>query len=176
MLFRSFLWILLALFLAYALYRVGVLLMKKYGSSTSGSKPADSFQAKPIVSTPAPTLITERVNAQEPRGPVAPGGPNPPNQEAPPQIPVERLPEERANDTMDQMNSEVPIKDNLRHPELSFGPGVEPNGPRPGTGASSATVAAPLSTFSPDYAQNGGSFMGSVFANDLQPGDDFATA
>ena len=173
MIFRSFLWILLALFLAYALYRVGVLLMKKYGS-----QPADSFQAKPIISTPAPALITERVNAQEPRGPVAPGGPNPPNQESLPQMPVERLPEERANDTMEQMNSEVPIKDNLRHPERMFNAGVPNDGTKRGveSGIAGETKGAPSPSgkFSPDFAQNGGEFMAGIFANDMVKGDNFA--
>ena len=179
MLFRGFLWFLLALFLAYALYRVAVLVMKKYGSGSSGSQPIDSFQANPTVSTPAPALITERVNAQEQRGPVAPGGPNSPNQAEPPRAPVERLPEERANDTMDQMNSEVPIKDNLRHPERMFNAGVPHEGTKRGveSGIAGETKGAPGGAegkFSPEFAQNGGEFMAGIFANDMVKGDNFA--
>jgi len=174
MLFRSFLWFLLFLFLAYVLYRIIVLVMRKYNLSING------FQGKQITSTPAPAISAEVAPAQEPRGPVSPAGPNPPNSAPPPQRePVVRLPEERANDTMEQMNSEVPIKDNLRHPERMFNAGGDHSGTARGVesgiaGDTRAAPAGPAGKFSPDFAQNGGEFMTGIFANDMVKGDNFA--
>jgi hypothetical protein len=178
MLFRSFLWFLLFVFLAYALYRVIVLVMRKYNLNLFGT--SDSFQGKQIASTPAPAVTTEVAPIQEPRGPVSPAGPNPPSAAPPPpQQPVVRLPEERANDTMDQVNSEVPIKDNLRHPERMFNAGGEHSGTKRGVesgiaGDTKGAPAGPAGKFSPDFAQNGGEFMNGIFANDMVKGDNFA--
>ena len=72
----------------------------------------------------------------------------------------------------------APIQDSMRHPEMSFGPGVD-NGDfnRLATsGVSNARAAAAESPFSPEMAQNGGSFMDAVYANDLTKGDHYASA
>ena len=174
MLFRSFLWFLLFVFLAYALYRVVVLVMRKYNLNLDG------FQGKQIASTPAPAITTDVAPPAPPRGPVSPAGPNPPSAAPVAQPPpVMRLPEERANDTMDQVNSEVPIKDNLRHPERMFNAGGDHSGTARGveSGIAGDTRAAPggaAGKFSPDFAQNGGEFMNGIFANDMVKGDNFA--
>jgi hypothetical protein len=62
----------------------------------------------------------------------------------------------------------------MRHPELSFGPGVDNTGMNKlaTSGVASARVSANESPFSPDFAQNGANFMGTVYANDLMKGDD----
>jgi hypothetical protein len=72
---------------------------------------------------------------------------------------------------------EAPIEDSMRHPELSFGPGVENTGMNrlATSGVGSARVASSESPFSPDFAQNGGKFMGDVTANDLTKDDRFAS-
>jgi hypothetical protein len=71
---------------------------------------------------------------------------------------------------------EAPIEDSMRHPELSFGPGIENSGMNrlATSGVASARVASSESPFSPDFAQNGGKFMGDVTANDLTKDDRFA--
>jgi len=108
---------------------------------------------------------------------VAPGGPNPPNVMPPAGTPPSISPEASPIDPYDDKNMEAPIHDSMRHPELSFGPGVDNSGMNKlaTSGTGSARVASSESPFSPDFAQNGGSFMGSVFANDLTKDDKFAT-
>jgi hypothetical protein len=119
----------------------------------------------------APT-IQQDVSDEEPRV-VSPGGPAAPNAEAPRQGRV-RSPEATARDPYDHTNTEVPISDTMRHPELSFGPGVENVATTMNT-ASGVSSQRGASNFSPEFAQNGGSFMGSVLANDLTQGNEFAT-
>jgi hypothetical protein len=72
----------------------------------------------------------------------------------------------------------APIKDSLRNPERSFGPGVDNTGVNrvASSGVANAKALSSESPFSPDFAQNGGVFMGAVSANDLSPGDTYATA
>lgn len=171
--FKSVLWLLLALFLAYALYRVVVLLFKKYNTpNVQGNM--DTFQGKQNVSTPAPSVVRETASVVEERGPVAPAGPNSPNTASPPQKPVEILPEERANDTAEQFNSTVPMKEDLRHPERMFNAGGDHSGTRraveAGVAGDTTGAPAPVGKFSPDFAQNGGEFMTGIFANDLTKG------
>lgn len=165
--FRTLLWAVLALFLAYALYRVCTLLMKKYNIP-------DNFQGRPFASTPAPSIVKESPPRMEPSGPATPAGPNPPNAASPPNKPAEILPQESANDPMDQVNSTVPIKDNLRHPERMFNAGGDHSGTQraveSGIAGDTTGAPAPVGKFSPDFAQNGGEFMSGIFANDLTTG------
>jgi hypothetical protein len=171
--FRTLLWAVLALFLAYAAYRVSILLMKKY-YSPNVTGVSDNFQGKQIASTPAPSLVKETAPSMEPTGPHTPAGPNPPNAAAAPNRPAEILPQESANDPMDQVNSTVPIKDNLRHPERMFNAGGDHSGTRraveAGIAGDTTGAPAPVGKFSPDFAQNGGEFMTGIFANDLTTG------
>lgn len=120
----------------------------------------------------APPSYTPRV---EPPRDVAPSGPNPPNAQGPPQ---KTLPETAAaNDPLAEVNSETPIKDNLRHPENSFGPGVENNGTRLSVDAGLAnnSVQGGVSNFSPEFAQNGGEFMAGISASDAFNTDSYAS-
>ena len=131
----------------------------------------ESFQSKSKQAA-APPSYTPQV---EPPRDVAPSGPNPPNAQAPPQ---KTLPETTtANDPLAEVNSETPIKDNLRHPENSFGPGVENNGTRlsVNAGLASNTVQGGVSNFSPEFAQNGGEFMAGISASDAFNTDSYAT-
>ena len=116
--------------------------------------------------------IQQDVSDEAPRV-VSPGGPGAPNAEAPRQGRV-RSPEATARDPYDNTNTEVPISDTMRHPELSFGPGVD-NAATTMNVASGVSSQKGGSNFSPEFAQNGGSFMGSVLANDLTQGSEFAT-
>lgn len=134
----------------------------------------ESFQAAPKSTPPAPAPPSFTPPAEPPRD-VAPSGPNPPNAQGPPQ---KTLPETAAaNDPLAEVNSETPIKDNLRHPENSFGPGVENNGTRlsVGAGLASNTVQGGVSNFSPEFAQNGGEFMAGISASDAFNTDSYAS-
>jgi hypothetical protein len=106
---------------------------------------------------------------------ISPGGPNAPN--AVPDSPATISPEVNPTDPYDDNNMEAPIKDSMRHPEMSFGPGVDNSGMNKlsTSGVGNTKVGAAESPFSPDFAQNGGTFMGSVFANDLTKEDMYAT-
>jgi len=120
---------------------------------------------------PAPVVLAD---PPQPERTVAPAGPNAPAAQAPP-MPSQISPEASPVDPYESDNMQAPIKDTLTYPEMSFGPGVDNRATNKGV-ESGAASAVSASNFSPEYAQNGGSFMGSVFANDLQPGDDFASA
>ena len=178
----------LALGLAILLF-VGYLLVNAYYPSLFAAK-RESFVMKappsgppvvnpinvPVTPPPAPTPPPKADPPMEKRV-VSPGGPNAPNAAAPPDTPASLSPEVNPIDPYDDKNMEAPIEDSMRHPELSFGPGVDNSGMNrlATSGVGSAKVTASESQFSPDFAQNGGSFMGSVFANDLSKDDRFAT-
>jgi hypothetical protein len=87
-------------------------------------------------------------------------------------------PEVAPIDPFQDSNMETPIKDSMRHPELSFGPGMDNSGIKKGvaSGVMSKTTLSSESPFSPEFAQNGGQFMGTVTANDLSHDDTYATA
>jgi hypothetical protein len=106
---------------------------------------------------------------------VSPGGPNAPN--AAGDSPTTISPEVNPTDPYDDKNMEAPIQDSMRHPEMSFGPGVDNSGMNKlsTSGVGNTKVGAAESPFSPDFAQNGGTFMGSVLANDLTKDDMYAT-
>ena len=125
--------------------------------------------------TPAPATPVKTDPVQEERA-VSPGGPNPPNARAPEETPPTISPEAKPVDPYDDKNMEAPIQDSMRSPELSFGPGVVNTSMNKlaASGTGSATVTTSESPFSPDFAQNGGTFMGSVLANDLTKDDRYA--
>lgn len=162
---------------------VGYLMLKAYRPQLFNSWPwvqqkQESFKLKREVTVPippvpaiAPVILADPVEAERT---VAPSGPNAPNARAP-AAPARISPEAEPVDPYESEHMQAPIKDTLTHPELSFGPGLDNSSTQRGVESGAASMVS-SSSFSPDYAQNGGSFMGSVFANDLQPGDDYATA
>jgi len=171
--------ILLALGAAVLLF-LGYLAIRAYFPSLFSVK-KDNFMVRPpptgppIVTTinssptPAPAPATPmKADPEQEQRTVSPGGPNPPNALSPETAPT-ISPEAKPIDPYDNKNMEAPIKDSMRNPELSFGPGVVNTGMNKlaSSGIGSASVTTSESPFSPDFAQNGGSFMGSVFANDL---------
>ena len=178
MLPRGVLWALLAVVLLYVLYKLLPLINKKYNLKLPflDGFQANSFQARP---SPAPAAVTEHVPTPPPQMIVSPAGPNPPNVTTPAsQVSRQMLPEERPNDEMAPMNSEVPIKDNLRHPERMFNAGPEHTGTKQavesGIAGDTKGAPSPSGKFSPDFAQNGGEFMTGIFANDMTVGDSYA--
>jgi hypothetical protein len=139
--------------------------------------PTPSLVNTPPVPMPAPAPPTAQEPPQEPRV-VSPGGPGAPNAAPPPNMPAEISPEAKPVDPYDDNNMEAPIHDSMRHPELSFGPGIDNKraGNGPASGIANAAGMTSESPFSPEFAQNGGIFMGSVTANDMSHDDTYAVA
>jgi hypothetical protein len=108
---------------------------------------------------------------------VAPAGPGAPNATPLPNTPPTISPEAKPVDPYDDKNMEAPIHDSMRFPELSFGPGIENKGVKNAvaSGVANARGMTSESPFSPEFAQNGGIFMGAVSANDLSRDDTYAT-
>ena len=159
---------------------IGYVLFKAW---RKGNERQETFQASlqqvppaalAPIPAPAPPVVAQI--AEEPPRVVAPAGPNPPSA-APPKKVVTFTPEAEARDPFDELNGENPVKDSLRHPERSFGPGVENMGTNVSrdAGVSADSVRSGVATFSPEFAQNGGEFLNGVGANDMSV-DTWATA
>ncbi len=122
------------------------------------------------VPAPAPPVLNYPP-ADIPRT-ITSGGPNTPNQAAPQEPVIERLPGPVDSDPYDETYGSSNIKDNLRYPERFYGPAPQPTNTQIAlesglAGIESASPAIALQTFSPEMAQNGGQFIeGGVFAND----------
>ena len=128
----------------------------------------------PTPSPAPPTRGYEKV--EEPRT-ITPGGPGAPNADDNGER-ATMSPEVMPIDPFSDSNMEAPITDSMRHPELSFGPGMDNSGIKKGVGSGvmSKGALSSESPFSPEFAQNGGQFMGAVTANDLSHDDTYATA
>lgn len=146
---------------------IGYVLLKAYWNQSSQK---DAFQAARAV--PAPVVAPVAVISPEPPRVVAPAGPNPPNA-APPKK-VTFAPEEQPRDPYDQPEGETPLRDSLRHPERSFGPGVENVETR--ISQESGVASNANGSFSPEFAQNGGEFMKGISANDMYGEATYANA
>lgn len=155
------------LLIGYMLYPIVAAIIDKYYYK----KDSDSFRNGVHETAPIseqPPLERQRIVSQ--------AGPNPPNERSPSDERATISPEERPNDPYDEVNTELPIKSNMRHPERSFGPGVDNSGTTRSVSAGTASeeVNSSLSSFSPEFAQNGGSFMEGISANDMN-GSEYAT-
>ena len=129
----------------------------------------------PASPTPAPAPVVQAAPKEAPRL-ITPSGPSAPA--AASSAPATISPEAKPIDPYEDNNMEAPISDSLRHPERSFGPGIEGNSARMAvsSGVASTKTLTSESPFSPDFAQNGGMFMGAVTANDLSNQDSYAVA
>ena len=161
--------------IGYVLYPISKAVLDKYYFKSS----SNGFQnVAPAVriNTPGDAPLTEQPPAEPPRV-VSQAGPNPPNERPSEAEPSMLSPEERPNDPYDETNSELPLKGNMRQPERSFGPGVNNTGTQRSISAGTAAdaVNASLSSFSPEFAQNGGNFMEGISANDMSGGSEYAT-
>lgn len=159
------------------LVSVVYVLAKAYRNGTMRLETFQNSATKnPTLAAP-PGHVQQTVSMEPPRV-VSPAGPNPPNQRPQLEAPPKMSPPEKPMDPYEETNSEAPVRDNLRHPENSFGPGVEPVGTavNSAAGISAKTVQAGLNTFSPEFVQNGGEVMGGVTAHDWSDsGGTFAT-
>ena len=111
----------------------------------------DSFVSEKIPEMPESVAMRE-----PPSAPVAP-----PQQR--------RLPEPQDSDPYDDTHGDSDVKDNLRRPERLFGPTTAPDDTDTAvsSGVASSVTNTGFTTFSPEFAQNGGEFIpGGIFAND----------
>lgn len=148
-------------------------------ANNRGTVPPATGANTPAPPVPAPAAPVQQPVVEEPPRQVSASGPNPPNARPEAPVPPTISPEPRPVDPYDDKNMEAPITDSMRYPELSFGPGVSNTGVSAGvsSGVASGAVNVNLSPFSPEFAQNGGAFVGTVFANDLTgDGMEYATA
>lgn len=177
---------------------IAYLVMKAYFPTFLGNRkrgaavPIDAdleepFQASPPtqptkVNTPAPPVpAAAPPQYQDPpmeERQISPGGPSTPAVAAPRITAPSISPEAKPIDPYEDANMEAPIHDSVRYPEMSFGPGVDNSGMNKLalSGVGSSEVGSASSPFSPEFAQNGASFMGEVTANDLQPEDSYGAA
>jgi outer membrane biosynthesis protein TonB len=111
--------------------------------------------------------MPESVAEREP--PAAPAPVEPPQQR--------RLPEPQDSDPYDDTHGDSDVKDNLRRPERLFGPTTAPDDTDTAvsSGVASSVTNTGFSTFSPEFAQNGGEFIpGGIFANDAFEDQNFS--
>lgn len=112
----------------------------------------------------------EKAPTPYPARQVSPGGPTAPA--ARPTGAPRVMPEEQPHDPSYEGYESSDIPERLRHPEKMFGPGVIGDDTDIATAAGVAssaeqTTARAFTTFSPEYAQNGGQFMeGGITAYD----------
>jgi hypothetical protein len=153
---------------------IGYVLVRAYLNKSSKK---EEFQAA-LTAKPVPAAAPAPIAAVSPEPPqvTMPAGPNPPSA-APPKK-VTFAPETQPRDPYDQPEGEQPMRDSLRHPERSFGPGVDNTNTRIAVdaGVASAAEATANASFSPEFAQNGGEFMSGILANDAYGEAVFANA
>jgi hypothetical protein len=130
------------------------------------------------IETPAPAEIVEQASTDLPERVVASAGPNPPAQRAPINEPPVRVPEPEDRDPYADPFQKSSFGDESRAPERSFGPSPLPTVTdiRRGAGVDSVSVSDSPATdqFNPETAQNGGEFMGGIFANDTDVPTNFS--
>jgi hypothetical protein len=138
-----------------------------FGKSESFESPAPAF---------VPANLPPPIYA--PNAPIAASGPSAPVQ-APPQQEIVIAPQTQALDPYAEEHDGADAPERLRHPERMFRPTTRndavDNIEDSGIGAvAQQTTSNSMQTFAPDFAQNGGSFMGSVFANDTDIPTNFS--
>jgi len=158
--------------IGYVLYPLVMAILNKYYYKSDG------FQAtgpRTRVNTPDIAPVSEQPPSEPPRV-ISQSGPAPPNESSPPHETASLSPEEKPNDPYDEVNSELPLKGDMRRPERSFGPGVNNNDTMRSVnaGTASESVNSAVSSFSPEFAQNGGNFMEGISANDMGAGSEYA--
>lgn len=137
----------------------------------------DTFETN---QNPAPaTIIKKDPIILSPRV-VSPSGPNPPNahvseKEARKQDVLNVVPTDPYDETYGSQN----MKDNLRYPERSFGPGILNDGKKVlvANGVASAVINPSenaIQQFSQEMVQNGGLFNSSYGANDTNLNPNYA--
>lgn len=111
---------------------------------------------------------------------VSPGGAGTPNQRPPKEsLPTVSM-DEKPFDPQDDSYESAEIPERLRHPERSFGPGMNNTQHEVAVDSGIASSAHEATThayqvFGPEFAQNGGAFMDGIFANDTTLNQDYSS-
>jgi hypothetical protein len=110
---------------------------------------------------------------------VSPGGPSAPNQRAP-SLSATIAMDERPFDPQDQPYESAEIPERLRHPERMFGPGLDNTNTEDAVAAGTANYAQQATeqayqVFGPEFAQNGGTFMEGITANDTSVNQSYSS-
>ena len=100
---------------------------------------------------------------------VSSAGPSAPNQRPSRSQPAVIMQEERPYDPQEQDHESAAIPERLRHPERMFSPGLnnEDIDTALTAGIASNVTVESNQVFGPEFAQNGGLFMGDVTAHDV---------
>jgi len=111
---------------------------------------------------------------------VSPAGPSAPAQRAPRNAQPTIAMDERPFDPQDQPYESAEIPERLRHPERMFGPGLENTTVEDAVAAGTASYAQQATTqayqvFGPELAQNGGTFMDGIAANDTSVNQSYSS-
>jgi hypothetical protein len=135
---------------------------------------------KETFESPALALLPPNLPTETYAGPreIVGGGPSTPSQAAP-ENEVVVMPPERALDPYAETHEGANAPEKLRNPERMFRPAppndavanIEDSGIG---GMAQQATSNSMQTFAPDFAQNGGSFMGGVFANDTDIPTNFS--
>jgi hypothetical protein len=128
---------------------------------------AQQYQA--VLTKPKPVAQTQVISA---------GGPNSPSAAPPSHATI--VPPETPYDPQEQTYESAEHPDRLRHPERSYGPGLEQDDQ---TRAVESGIASnshqktmdAYQSFGPEFAQNGGSFMENVMANDTALNSEYSS-
>ena len=99
---------------------------------------------------------------------VSSGGPAAPNQRPSRSQPATIAQEERPYDPQEEEQESASIPERLRHPERMFSPGLnnEDVDTAVTSGIASKVTGEANQVFGPEFAQNGGQFMGEITAHD----------
>ena len=118
------------------------------------------YAAAEVYSPPTEAAVDRNVSS---------GGPSSPNQRPSRSQPSVIVQEERPYDPQEQEHESAAIPERLRHPERMFSPGLnnEEIDTAMTAGIASNVTVESNQTFGPEFAQNGGLFMGEVTAHDI---------
>lgn len=127
------------------------------------------YAAAEIEEPPVEASLTRIVN---------PGGPSAPNQRSSSSATVAM--DERPFDPQDDSYESAEIPERLRHPERMFGPGLDNTTTDDAVAAGTASYAQQATdqayqTFGPEFAQNGGTFMDGIVANDISVNQSYSS-
>jgi hypothetical protein len=135
---------------------------------------------KETFESPALALLPPNLPTEVYAGPreIVASGPSPPSQSAP-EGEVMVMPPTQALDPYAESQEGANAPERLRNPERMFRPApnndavnaIEDSGIG---GMAQQATSNSMQTFAPDFAQNGGSFMGGVFANDTDIPTNFS--
>lgn len=135
---------------------------------------------KETFESPAPALLPPNLPTETYAGPreIVGGGPSTPAQAAP-EGEMVVMPPTQALDPYAESQEGANAPERLRNPERMFRPAptndavssIEDSGIG---GMAQQATSNSMQTFAPEFAQNGGSFMGGVFANDTDIPTNFS--